>query len=433
MTRASQPSNSSGSAIRPARSAGQATYPALDGLRAIAVLAVVTTHAAFWTGRYERGWGNNVLARMDSGVAVFFVLSGFLLVRPWLRPLGSRSPSRSLRTYAVRRVARIVPAYVVTVVLCFLLLPQNDDVTGWDWVRHLGFAQIYRLGWQREGLTQTWSLCTEVVFYALLPLIATALIRISRGGWRPGVLLALLTVGVLIPVPWYVFTHHSTAPWLVTSGYWLPGFTGWFAGGMMLAVVRANLDSGTVGAGSRWRVAEEVGRHPFTCWALAALVYFAAMTPVAGPRSIVATTAAQACTKQTLYLIMAVALVWPAIFGRSPVTKAILANRPLRYLGDISYGVFLYHLLVLDGVMRLLDNRLFSGSVLQVLPLTVLGAGLMAATSFRYLERPVIHWAHSGRPPALVLPRRGRRPSSPRVVAEDDASTDGVSAPAGQG
>src|SRR5512133_1784909 len=62
--------------------ADHSAFPALDGLRAVAVAAVVLTHAAYWTGRTERGLGAAVLARMDVGVAVFFVISGFLLVRP---------------------------------------------------------------------------------------------------------------------------------------------------------------------------------------------------------------------------------------------------------------------------------------------------------------------------------------------------------------
>jgi peptidoglycan/LPS O-acetylase OafA/YrhL len=127
------------------------------------------------------------------------------------------------------------------------------------------------------------------------------------------------------------------------------------------------------------------------------------MTPVAGPRSIQASTAGQAVTKQTLYLVMAVALVWPAVFGRSQSVQAVFGNRVMRYAGDISYGVFLYHLLVLDGVMNLLDNPLWTGKVVQVLPLTVAGSVALAAVSFRYLERPIIVWAHGG---GRAAPRR---------------------------
>jgi peptidoglycan/LPS O-acetylase OafA/YrhL len=378
---------------------GHTAYPGLDGLRALAVLAVVTTHAAFWTGRYERGWGTNALARLDSGVAVFFVLSGFLLVRPWLTAALTRAARPSIRVYAVRRIARIMPAYIVAVALALLLLPQNTTATAPDWLRQLTLVQIYRFGWMREGLTQTWSLSTEVAFYMLLPIVGILVVRAMRRRWHPAALITALSLGFLVPLPWYAFLHQAKGSAWVSAGYWLPGFTGWFAGGMVLAVIRTHLDSGRVEPGSRWHLAEELGRHPLTCWALAAATFFIALTPIAGPRSLVATTVAQAVTKQTLYLIMALALVWPAVFGRAPLTHAVLGNPVMRYAGDISYGAFLYHLVVLDGVMILLDNPVFNGRVIHVLPLTLAGSAVLASLSFRFLERPIVRWAHR-RPPS---------------------------------
>lgn len=392
------------------RGRAHAAYPALDGLRALAVIAVVATHSAFATGRYERGWGGGALARLDSGVAIFFVLSGFLLVRPWLSAAVSGGASPSVRVYALRRAARIMPAYIAAVALALLLLDDNAQATVWDWVRHLTLVQIYQFGWLRQGLTQTWSLSTEVAFYILLPLIGLGMMRATRRRWRPGLLLAGLALLALVPVAWYVFLHHNTSPSLVTGGFWLPGYLGWFAGGMALAVIRVHLDRVGPPQGSRWWLAEELGRHPFTCWALAAVAFAVAATPIAGPRSFgVATGAGAAVTKQALYLVMAVALAWPAVFGRSRVTEAVFANPFARYLGDISYGVFLYHLVVLDGVMNLLAYQLWTGRVLTVLALTLVGTGLIAAASFRYLETPVIRWAH----------RRPVAPDATRALDQD--------------
>ena len=75
-------------------------YPGLNALRAAGALMVLTTHTAFDTGQVPRGWTGAVLARMDFGVALFFVLSGFLLGRPFLL-----------------RGARGLPAPALTVVL----------------------------------------------------------------------------------------------------------------------------------------------------------------------------------------------------------------------------------------------------------------------------------------------------------------------------
>src|SRR5512133_776812 len=85
------------------RGAGRPVVPALDGLRAVAAGAVLLTHVAFRTGQTQAGAGGAMLARLDAGVAVCFVLSGFLL-----------SPvSQPVRRYALRRAARILPAYWV--------------------------------------------------------------------------------------------------------------------------------------------------------------------------------------------------------------------------------------------------------------------------------------------------------------------------------
>ena len=69
-------------------------FPVLDTLRAVGALAVLTTHAAFWSGDYtQHGVWGTLLARLDVGVAIFFVLSGFLLVAALPRP-GRGRPAR---------------------------------------------------------------------------------------------------------------------------------------------------------------------------------------------------------------------------------------------------------------------------------------------------------------------------------------------------
>ena len=66
------------------------TFPTLNAVRGIGALMVLTTHAAFNTGQILRGWPGAVLARLDFGVPLFFVLSGFLLSRPFFLAIGRR-------------------------------------------------------------------------------------------------------------------------------------------------------------------------------------------------------------------------------------------------------------------------------------------------------------------------------------------------------
>ncbi len=93
----------------------------LTGIRAVAALLVVGTHAAYTTGKYTHGYWGLMSSRMEIGVPIFFVLSGFLLFRPWVKSAATGGPPPSLSRYAWHRVRRIMPAYTVTVLLAYLV------------------------------------------------------------------------------------------------------------------------------------------------------------------------------------------------------------------------------------------------------------------------------------------------------------------------
>jgi peptidoglycan/LPS O-acetylase OafA/YrhL len=85
----------------------------------LAALLVLGTHAAFATGKLTHGYLGLVYARLEIGVPIFFVLSGFLLFRPWVRAAAAGLAAPSVRHYARRRLRRIMPAYLVTVLLAY--------------------------------------------------------------------------------------------------------------------------------------------------------------------------------------------------------------------------------------------------------------------------------------------------------------------------
>src|SRR6201998_2727453 len=93
----------------------------LTGIRAVAALLVLGTHAAYTTGKYPRGYFGLLCSRMEIGVPIFFVLSGFLLFGPWVRATARDRPSPSVARYAWHRVRRIMPAYTITVVIAFIV------------------------------------------------------------------------------------------------------------------------------------------------------------------------------------------------------------------------------------------------------------------------------------------------------------------------
>src|SRR5215217_7707791 len=197
----------------------------LTGIRAVAALLVMATHAAYTTGKYTHGYVGLVYSRMEIGVPIFFVLSGFLLFGPWVKASAASresSPatdgaSPSVRRYAWHRVRRIMPAYVVTVLVAFALYHwrtagPNPGHTVTGLFRNLTLTQIYTdnylYSYLHQGLTQTWSLAVEVAFYVALPLLAyLLLVVLCRRRWRRMLLLTGLAGLALVTPAWLIPVH----------------------------------------------------------------------------------------------------------------------------------------------------------------------------------------------------------------------------------
>ncbi len=92
----------------------------------MAALLVLGTHAAYTTGKYTHGFVGLVYSRMEIGVPIFFVLSGYLLFGPWVRAAAGGTDAPSIGRYAWHRVRRIMPAYVITVLAAFLIYHFRD-------------------------------------------------------------------------------------------------------------------------------------------------------------------------------------------------------------------------------------------------------------------------------------------------------------------
>ena len=123
---------------------GNPRFPLFDSLRGLAALAIVLTHVGLGSGaNYNAAYGV-LLARLDIGVTLFFVLSGFLLYRPFVAARLENRPAPRLRDYARRRVLRIVPAYWLA--LTVLAIWPGLTFTAPRWV-YYGFLQNYDFLW----------------------------------------------------------------------------------------------------------------------------------------------------------------------------------------------------------------------------------------------------------------------------------------------
>jgi peptidoglycan/LPS O-acetylase OafA/YrhL len=387
-----------------------ARFRALDGLRLVGALMVLTTHVGFESGAALQGRFAGVLSRLDVGVALFFVVSGFLLFRP--HAMGHLQGHRRPRpaAYLLRRAARILPVLWLVVAAAWLLVREDAPVG--DYLAHALLVQIYVGTPQLAGLTQLWSLCTEVAFYLVLPLVAALACRGPRD--RRWVRRTGLAAGVLV-VAGPAWMATVTALGLSQARLWLPGFVGWFGLGMLLAVWHAARTTGVLPTGRLDRLAA----YPGTVWGLAAALFVLASTPVAGPLDLSEPTPLQAATKSLLYAVIGALVVLPTVLAVPPAPEPTavraLSGRVGVGLGLISYGVFAYHVLVLELVSRWLGLGTFEGGFWQRWLLTTGIAVAVAAASYAAVERPVMRRART------VSSLGGRRPSP--SATHSDAAT----------
>ena len=338
------------------RADGGMRVASLTGIRAVAALLVVATHAAYTTGKYTHGYAGLVYSRLEIGVPIFFVLSGFLLFRPWVRAVVTGGPSPSLRRYAWHRVRRIMPAYVVTVLGAFALYHFHEagPNPGHTWIgllRNLTLTQLYTdnydYGYLHQGLTQMWSLAVEVSFYVVLPALSYfLLVSVGRRVWRPGLLLTSIAVLGLVSPAWLVLVHNFD---VLPNGarLWLPTYLLWFLAGMVLTVL------------------QELGVrcNGYVVLPIAVVSFFIAATPIAGEPTTSPTGLMEAIIKTVFYAVIAALLLAPAALGDHGWYTRFLASRPMVWLGEISYEIFLLHVVVLALLMgAVLHWPLFTGS-----------------------------------------------------------------------
>jgi peptidoglycan/LPS O-acetylase OafA/YrhL len=390
----------------------------LDGVRAVAAYGVIATHVGFNSGRsLDDGPFAPALARLDFGVTLFFLLSGFLLFRPFTAAAIADTPGPRIGSFWWRRALRILPAYWLVIAITLALLTTRS-VSGHEWRSYLLLTQTYNSGNVDPSLTQMWTLAVEISFYAALPILAVLTRRLSRRGEFNGqlVLLAAMAGGALLA---NVLAHSLSGDASVQL-LWLPANLDWFALGMLLAV--ASCAPATVAWVTTLRQWASV---PGTCWLVGALLFWLSTLPLAGPRNLLPTSAWEWTIKHYLYGAAAFAFMLPVVLGSARWLHQLLGNPVARWLGSISYGVYLWHLALLIAIQRGLGWKSFSGHFFELYVLTALAATGAAAASWYLLERPLL--------------RRFSRPWRPgrRRTGEDDGNRDQANAldagAAGQG
>ena len=347
--------------------------PDVQGLRAVAVALVIANHAGV------PGFGGGYV-----GVDVFFVISGFVITGLLMRQPHD-SVRRNLAEFYSRRIRRIVPAATVTliatVVAARALLGSNFDprlLTDARWATF--FAANWRLietsanyfipGLAPSLITHYWSLGVEEQFYVCYPVLLFAVTWLAPARRRPAALAAMLLVGIALSATWSAHLTHADA----TAAYYSPFTRFWeLALGGLMAVVpqawarrtpRANAALSVVAAVALglavWRLSAQ-SAYPgvlawWPCLATAALIHTGRASLPGAPAS------------------------W-------------LSARPMTYLGDASYSLYLWHYAWLVLPTQLARPLTSPGDR----ALEVAGAVACALLSFHLLENPLRHSARLAR------------------------------------
>jgi peptidoglycan/LPS O-acetylase OafA/YrhL/4-amino-4-deoxy-L-arabinose transferase-like glycosyltransferase len=416
----------------PGRASASIRFAGLDGLRAIAALGVLVCHVGLASGQIDR-LGGSFLARADVGVALFFMLSGFLLYRPFVSARLDDRPRPEVPRYLRHRFLRIFPAYwlALTVLTVVLDVRNRVDVrTPWDFTMYYGLAQSYSKETALGGLQQAWTLTNEVAFYLLLPLWALGaawLFRRLRG--RAGLAAeALVLTGVAVAslafrvwvagLPENSLSNHTFGQEFFTDPrlHWILSNFNMFVPGMALALAFE---------WSRRRdrplaALELMRRHPMVCWALAAAA-FVTVSSIGLP-AIGIESAGDVLGLQLLYAAVGFLLLAPVALNGETLPRSLrwLGTRVMVTLGLLSYGIYLWHEGVTDIYRDMRDmpqlpngDYQLAGWFPAMLLASVVGSIAVAAVSYVLVERPALllkdrdrklfgDWQPVGLPPSEI-------------------------------
>lgn len=367
----------------------------VDGLRACAALLVLTYHCTRFPNTTQPGTLGMFLSELKGGVAVFFVISGFVLYLPYARSIGAGASLPDWRRYAARRAVRILPAYWAALLVLALAGQMNGARLADAW-RYVGLVQIYHPSTVLRGLPVAWSLDVEVSFYLALPLLswlAVWVVSRSVGSRLVAQLPLIIGLGFGSLVLRLLLTRSLVAP--VDGGHVvlmtaLPGMLDWFALGMGLAVLRAASEL----CAEVPRALLALAGRPGLCWLIATALFLAGVPAQGGdlflPTYGVTTHLALGLTG--LFLLL-------PVVSRHPETSKgavmpFLRSRLLTWLGTISYGIYLWHVSFLKVFYAAVGQPQGARAFIVLLLPTAVAAVCLGAVSWYLVERPA-HRLHA--------------------------------------
>ena len=375
---------SDGPRIRPDR------FGELEAYRGVAALLIVVFHAYQYSrealGRpryvYEGTPWHHVFNNLDGGVAWFFVLSGFLVFLPFARAAVEQRSALSIGSYLSRRAFRILPPYYLAIVLVWTWRYTGSPGERTDLIEHLTFTHIFDVRHIFWTIGPAWSLAVEVIFYLFLagfgPLACWLCGRWGTPPARAAALAGGITVLLVASVAykWWAATvaRVSTQDWPVYFGPMAKLDT--FALGMLLAVAAAVLGNRLLLAGPASAALRLLG-----------ILMLVACFILRSPGSLI-DVYFDTLSGLAFALVLASTILGP----RGSAWERALARPAPRFLGLISYSIYLWHEPLMEelGKRNLLIHQAptaFPANALLLLLLSV----AVATVSYWLVERPSRH------------------------------------------
>ncbi|WP_079596440.1 acyltransferase family protein [Arthrobacter sp. P2b] len=351
----------------PAQISSVGRVDALDGLRTVAVAAVVVSHAA-----------GPLMPGGHVGVDVFFTLSGFVITLLLLREFNATGRV-SLRAFYLHRLARLWPAMLAVcaiVVVLALVAPNEWGEQGWNAVLSASHTMnLWRGGWfgssvDGGALGHTWSLAVEEQFYLVWPLILVVLLR-KLTLRAVSAVTAVLVVLALVERAALAFSGVS--PWRLANG---PDTR---ADQLLIGCLLAMLL--TLAPGSRiheWSIR--------LAWPAGLVLVTAAflLVPHDGPGPL---DVAMRAFSPILIAATSAVLISGLVCASGQGLSLLLAHKALAWTGrNLSYGIYLWHYPILFGVREVIE---FPGAEILRAALSVALTIAVAYLSARYIEAPI--------------------------------------------
>jgi len=324
-------------------------YPQVDGLRCVAIVAVMLEHFAHYIG--------TKLYAGFFGVDLFFVLSGFLITEILLKQKNVKEPKHIIKKFYIRRALRIFPIYYLMCIFFYVVLPEFKPVASYAFLYMLNWASFFTDAPIPNHVSHFWSLAVEEQFYLIWPFVVIFIpIR-----FLPKVFILLIGLSMFCRA--YTGLDHITPSKLYEL----------CAGGLLAFYKTNNLKN----------FSETIKRLKWYPLILAAIVFV--IYPEFG---------------------ISVLSLWLVYLGvTNSFTGAVdrfLNKKIVLHIGKVSYGIYVYHKFVAFLFIKYLFYSIWTKidfSFLPALrwhayiitfPISVVLAVLVATVSFKYFEHPIL-------------------------------------------